>query len=227
MSTPTVEDYLVAIYTLENEDQEVIGARLAEILGVKASTVTATIRRMQRDGLIELRQGKRISPTEKGRLQVQSLIRRHRLVERWLTDILGISWHRCHLDAHRLEHAMSDEIIDRLSQTLGNPATCPHGNPIPGNPAEAEVGKPLLLSEAPPDQALRIQRLSELSEDMPAFLQYLFDHGLEPGASLRVKEVEPFSGLLIVDLGGREVTVSQKIASKIWVRRWNGQGHKS
>ncbi|MEW5815619.1 MAG: metal-dependent transcriptional regulator [Spirochaetota bacterium] len=218
MSTPTTDDYLVAVYTLESEGQDVIGARLAELLGVKPSTVTVTIQRMIRDGLVVLLPGKRISPTEKGRRQVESLIRRHRLLERWLTDVLGIAWHQCHQDAHRLEHAINDLIANRLSVSMGNPATCPHGNPIPGNSSKSVAGTSLLLSASPLGQKMVIDRISEMSEYIPDLLEYLSAHGLQPGTSLRIKRVETPGELIIIDLCGKEMAVSKRIAEKIWVQ---------
>ncbi len=222
MLTPTIEDYLFVIHTLENESEGAIGARIARLLGVKPSTVTAALRRMERDGLVEFQPGKRIAPTEKGRRQVERLLRRHRLLERWLADVLGVSWHRCHQDAHRLEHGVTDEIADRLSESLGNPATCPHGNPIPGNAGAAEGERLVRLSEAPAGKALVIRRISELNEEDPGILEYFDRHGLLPGATLTIRRMDPVNRLVVVQLSGGELALSRLTAGKIEVSGTRG-----
>jgi len=219
MPTPAAEDYLMAIYALRSEGQRVIGARLAEVLKVKPSTVTAAVRRLQRDGQVTLHSGKTIAFTDQGQKNMEGLIRRHRLAERWLADVLGIGWHECHEEAHRLEHALSDRVADRLSRALGNPSTCPHGSPIPGNPTPRSADKLLLLSDVSPGQEVTVERVSELMEFRPEFLKYLDDHGLRPGVSVRVTNVEAVSGLLLLQLKGRRATVSREIADRVWVRQ--------
>src|SRR5918912_330100 len=133
MTTPTTEEYLEIIYMMAAEGQTVKGVRLAESLRVSRPTVTATLRRMASDGLVKRNAKKEVQLTKKGFKTADDLQRRHRIVERWLTDVLGFDWAQSDAEAHRLEHAVSDEVAERLNELLGRPATCPHGNPIPGN----------------------------------------------------------------------------------------------
>src|SRR5688500_10722641 len=128
---PPLEEYLEAIHELEEEGVQVIQARLAERLGHSAPSVSETMRRLKDDGYVTL-SNRTISFTEKGRQRAESVVRKHRLAERLLTDVIGLEWHKAHLEACRWEHVISDEVEERLVALLENPQTCPHGNPIPG-----------------------------------------------------------------------------------------------
>ncbi len=130
--SPTVEDYLQAIYSLEGEGETVISARLARRMRVTPPTAWATVQRMVRDGRVELDAKKVVRLTEAGRAAAEDIVRRHRLSERFLTDILGLGWAEAHEEAHRFEHAMSSRLEERILALLGNPTHCPHGSPIPG-----------------------------------------------------------------------------------------------
>lgn len=147
-TTPTTEEYLEIIYMMNAEGRIVKGARLAEIIGVSRPTVTATLRRMTRDGLIQLNAKKEVELTTHGYTVADTLQRRHRIIERWLTDGLQFDWAKSDAESHRLEHVFSDEVIERLNDQLGRPETCPHGNPIPGNqrPGSKNVSFPLSQS---------------------------------------------------------------------------------
>ncbi len=126
MPTPTVEAYLEIIYMMAAEGQSVIGARLAESLHVSRPTVTTTLKRMVREGLVKFSGGKEVLMTTKGQAIAERLQHRHRIVERWLTDVLGLDWAKSDAEAHHLEHAMSDEVAELLNKHLGYPTTCPH-----------------------------------------------------------------------------------------------------
>src|SRR5438874_9208063 len=127
-------------------------ARLADWLGVSRPTVTAALRRMTRDGMVRMNSRKEIELTAAGRKAAESIVRRHRIMERWLTDVLGLDWVAADAEAARLEHAVSDVVEQRLYEVLGRPATCPHGNPIPGyseaSPSEASVSSPAAAHRA-------------------------------------------------------------------------------
>src|SRR5918994_1535081 len=143
ISTAT-EDYLRTIYALEEEIQPVIAARVAEEIGVSASTMVSTLRRLQREGYVKVERRKEINLTLEGRRIAEGILRRHYLIERLLTDLLGLDWVKAHQEAHRLEHAVSQEVEDRLFKLLDNPTTCPHGNFIPGRTStRPEKGTPL------------------------------------------------------------------------------------
>ena len=132
---PPLEEYLEAIWELNEEGISVIQARLAEHLGHSAPSVSEMVRRLKADGYVEL-DGRFLTLTEKGMARAVSVVRKHRLAERLLTDIIGIPWHRTHVEACRWEHVISDEVEERLVAILDNPTTCPHGNPIPGSGAK-------------------------------------------------------------------------------------------
>src|SRR5437870_8382941 len=131
-TTASVQDYLAAIYDLASSGKPVIGARLAKHMGISAPAVTEAIHRMARGGYVKIGRGKELVLSTKGRQIAELMARRHRLLERWLTDTLGLNWTDAHEEAHRLEHALSPRVEDRLAELLGMPSTCPHGNPIPG-----------------------------------------------------------------------------------------------
>lgn len=220
MTTPTVEAYLEIIYMMSVEGQPVIGARLAESLHVSRPTVTATLKRMARDGLIKLNEHKEITMTPKGQAIAERLQHRHRIVERWLTDTLGYDWAKSDAEAHRLEHAMSDEVAELLNKHLGYPTTCTHGNPIPGNAKSMAPGaKVFQLSAAKHGDALIITRISEYAENVSELLDYLGAQGTVPGAKISVVEVAPLRGPLTMKVGSRMVAMSREVASFVWVKK--------
>ena len=141
---PPVEEYLQAIESLNEEGTPAIQARIAERLGRSAPTVSEMLDRLATDGYVE-RSGRTITLTEQGQDVAQTVLRKHRLAERLLVDVIGLPWHLVHEEAGRWEHVISDEVMARLVQILGDPATCPHGNPIPGS---AEPGAYLAAAGA-------------------------------------------------------------------------------
>ncbi|MGH7904354.1 MAG: metal-dependent transcriptional regulator, partial [Candidatus Dormibacteraceae bacterium] len=135
-----VSRYLEAIYYLRSEGEVVRSARLADWLAVSRPTVTVALRRMTRDGMVRLNSRKEIELSEKGAAAAEAIVRRHRIMERWLTDYLGLDWVTADEEAARLEHAISEVVEERLYESLGRPRSCPHGNPIPGH-SEASPGE--------------------------------------------------------------------------------------
>lgn len=220
MTTPTTEAYLEVIYMMEAEGQPVIGARLADSLHVSRPTVTATIKRLVRDNLIKTNDRKEIRLTPKGQAVAEHLQRRHRVVERWLTDELGLDWAASDAEAHHLEHAMSDQVAELLNKHLGYPATCPHGNPIPGNaPPPGSNGGAFPLRVAKVGSRVIVSRISEYAENVGELLAYLGDRGITPGAQLQVLEIAPLKGPLTLKLGNRIVPMSREIAGYVWVEK--------
>src|SRR5947209_18418047 len=143
MTSMASENYLIAISTLTNEGQQATLARLASHCGVTPPTMGEAARRLERDGLVRIEPRRHVELTEAGREIADTLLRRHRLIERWLTDGLGLDWATAHEEAHRLEHAVSPLVEERIASSMGFPATCPHGNPI--RPlTEAERAVPLV-----------------------------------------------------------------------------------
>jgi DtxR family Mn-dependent transcriptional regulator len=219
MTTSTVEAYLEIIFMMAAESQAVIGARLAETLRVSRPTVTATLKRMVRDGFVKLNDRKEIQMTPKGQAIAEHLQRRHRVFERWLTDVLGFDWAKSDAEAHKLEHAMSDEVFELLNKQLGYPATCPHGNPIPGNARSRGDGKTLQLSAARAGERVMVVRISEYAENAGELLDYLGSRGVVPGATIAVAEVAPLQGPLTLKLGSQVTSMSREVAHFVWVKR--------
>src|SRR3970040_33462 len=183
--TPTGEDYLRAIYVLGEEVKPVIAARVADEMGVSASTVFSTLRRLQSDGYVKVERRKEIHLTAKGRKVAEGILRRHFLTERFLTDLLGLDWVKAHQEAHRMEHAISQEVEERLAKFLGHPTTCPHGNPIPGTKASIpQRGGPLHL--VPAGKEVELECVTEGGERDPRLLGFLQQHSLFPGAKFQV-----------------------------------------
>jgi len=211
-----ISRYLEAIFHIEPEGDSARSARLADWLGVSRPTVTVALRRMIRDGMVRIDPRKEIVLTAAGREAAESIVRRHRIMERWLTDALGLDWVQADEEAARLEHAVSELVEERVYESLGRPATCPHGNPIPGH-AEAEAGE-RRLSGLEAGDAAAVTRISEVAErEAPKLLGYLLERGLVPGRRLQVAEVDGVGRTLRIALDGRELTLSHETAGKIWV----------
>src|SRR5256885_12492531 len=154
---PPVDEYLEAIPGLEEEGARVTEARLADRLAVSAPSVSEMVRRLRAEGYLEVNPDRTLSLTQKGRDWATTIVRRHRLAERLLTDLLGLPWHRAHIEACRWEHVISAEVEELNRAKLDNPQTCPHGNPIPG--AGAPEMDLLLLSATHAGDAMRLQRV--------------------------------------------------------------------
>ncbi len=211
-----VSHYLEAIFYIWSEGETVRSARLADWLGVSRPTVTVALRRMSRDGMVRLNAHKEIELTVKGRRMAEAIVRRHRIMERWLTDGLGLDWVTADEEAPRLEHAVSDVVEKRLYEVLGRPATCPHGNPIPGY-SEAAPDE-MRLTKVQAGSRASITRVSEVAErEAPLLLAYLHERKLVPGQEIGVLEVDGVGRTLRVKAGAREVTLSHDTAAKLWV----------
>ncbi len=218
-TTPTTEEYLEIIYMMAAEGKVVKGARLAETIGVSRPTVTATLRRMVRDGLITQNSKKQVELTKKGYTLADTLQRRHRIIERWLTDVLGFDWAKSDAESHRLEHVFSDEVVDRLNDLLGRPETCPHGNPIPGNQRSHKQLHAFPLSEGKEGERLRVTRISEYAENTGDILVHLGERGVRPGAELVITDISPLNRVFTLQLGGKHFSLAQPIAETVWVQR--------
>jgi|SRR5581483_3203094 DtxR family Mn-dependent transcriptional regulator len=218
-TTPTTEEYLEIIYMMAAEGKVVKGARLAETIGVSRPTVTATLRRMARDGLIKQDAKKQIHLTPKGYTIADTLQRRHRIIERWLTDTLGFDWAKSDAESHRLEHVFSDEVVDRLNELLGFPETCPHGNPIPGNQRASKLPAAFPLSRAQQGDMLQLTRISEYAENTNDVLEYLGERGLIPGAELRVVDISPANKALTLRVNTKHFSLPSEIADAVWVTK--------
>ena len=215
--SPTIEEYLEAVYLLYSEGRPVLGARLAELLGVSAPTVTETLKRMRRDGYLRMDRDKQVHLTPSGQELAETLVRRHRLSERLLTDVLGLEWHSVHAEACRLEHAISPAVEARLVDVLANPTTCPHGNPIPGTAAQENHIQEFPLSEASAGQNLLVRRVSQEAELDGELLAHLDRLGLRPGARVEVQDVLKVNGTLTIRVQDDVTTLGLSAASNLWV----------
>jgi DtxR family transcriptional regulator, Mn-dependent transcriptional regulator len=201
---------------MQAEGEAVRSARLAYWLGVSRPTVAVALRRMSRDGMVSVNGRKEIELTAAGAAAAAVIVRRHRIMERWLTDELGLDWVAADEEAARLEHAISDRVEERLYHALGNPRSCPHGNPIPGY-SQVDPGE-VRLSDLGRNREAVVSRISEVAErEAPALLGYLHDRGLVPGRLVRVEEVDEVGHTLGVRVGDRVVTISPDTGTRIWV----------
>ncbi len=212
-----VEAYLAAIYEMAAEDVPTIGTRVAAWLGVTPPTVNGTARRMERDGLLTFNSRKELVLTELGDEMAAAIVRRHRLAERFLVDVLGLNWHQAHTEASRWEHAISPEVEERLTRFMAGPTTCPHGNPIPGSGYVRPADVRCLSDTADGDQVV-VERVFEEIELQSDVLEFLDTSGIKPGARLIVTQVAPAIGTVTVLSGGDKVALGLQIAQKIWVR---------
>jgi DtxR family transcriptional regulator, iron-dependent repressor len=210
---PPVEEYLEAIHELEEEGIHVIQARLAERLGHSAPSVSEMIHRLQDEGHVHI-DGRDLTLTTSGRKRAESVVRKHRLAERLLTDVIGLEWHKAHAEACRWEHVISDEVEVRLIELLGNPTTCPHGNPIPGAGGRRTDLSP--LADAAPGDRVQLERVTEQIEIDTDASEYLSRSGFTPGASGAViARREDGSVTIALDSGTIELT--PKVARQLYV----------
>jgi len=215
MLTEVVEEYIETIYKMSLEGP-VIAARLAEKMKVSPPTVADMLKRLSEKGLVTASRRDGVKLTRKGLETAETLVRRHRLWERFLTDVLGLNWDEVHEEACKLEHAMSPQVEEKLAEILGHPETCPHGFPIPGT-----RGAKRRAREARPLSSLKVGDkavIERVAEEDSQLLHYLATLGLLPEASVSVKEIAPFKGPMLVKVCGAQYALGQEVASKIMVK---------
>ncbi|MEA2616385.1 MAG: DtxR family transcriptional regulator, Mn-dependent transcriptional regulator [Chloroflexota bacterium] len=214
--TETVDRYLECVYYIAHEGETVRPSRLADWLGVSAPTVSVNLQRLERDGWVGIARDRSVSLTPRGEEVAARIVRRHRLLERWLTDVLGLDWATADREAGRLAHGFSDLVLERLNSHLGEPVTCPHGNTIPGRPPR--LHELIALADLEPNTPARIARISEVAEhEAPELLRLLDTHGLVPGAEVEIAEMDGGAGALAVSVGGHHVALGTSKARAIWV----------
>lgn len=215
MLSQPMEDYLTAIYRAESRGEKVTTSHIASKLGVSAASTTAMFQKLATEGLVEYKEYAGVSLTQKGQKAALDIIRRHRLAERFLTDILDIPWDRVDAMAHKMEHVLPKEVIEGFDRILGNPRTCPHGYPIPsqdGAIAEVAVRE---LSDLRPGESGVIARVAE---DDPELLRYLAACHLVPGAELTVIDKPPFDEPMTLKVGGESLVIGPRIARSVFIR---------
>lgn len=209
------KEYLEAVYELGEEGQRVLQARIGERLGLAAATVSEGVKRLVVDGYVKMN-GRDIELTEHGQEIAEALVRRHRLAERMLTDILGIPWHLCHEQAEDWEKVMTPEVEAAILSKLGGLATCPHGNPIPGATSTIPWSELKPVADMDSGEEGTLTRLLEDVELDHDVLKYLEDHRLMPGTKLKLAERAP-DGTLTLQVDGSSVSLGRALADNLWV----------
>jgi DtxR family Mn-dependent transcriptional regulator len=220
------EEYLEAIYRLEKKKGFAKTMELARKLNVVPGSITNTIEGLERRGLVIHKPYKGVKLTEKGRKIASNVLRRHRLAERFLTDILHLDWSQVHDAACKLEHALPPEILNPLEDTLRHPKTCPHGNPIPTKKGEITEEETKPLTDLNPGESGIVVKIAEEKTDT---LKTLDSIGLTPGSHVKIKANPPFTGPLDIHVEGKRHIVERKVATYVHVKtinKYNG-GTKS
>lgn len=207
-------EYAAAIYELAEADLPVIQARIADWLGVSRPSVSEMIHRMSADGLVDI--GVDIKLTDSGRHLAEVVVRRHRLAERFLTEVLGLPWVRVHEEAEVWEHAISDQVEKAMWEKLGDPKTCPHGNPIPGAGYKAPAVEPLA---AVVDRVAVLERISEELELDDEIMDFLDTNGLRPGAHVETVARTPDGTITVRVDESHQVGLGPFIADRVYVAR--------
>ncbi len=211
----TLEDCLQAVHRLALQGREVEAGEVARFARLAPATALAALRELQTRGLVEDGQPGRVGLTPEGRRQAAAILRRHRLSERLFTDVLGLPWDRVHEEAMRLEHALTPDGEARLDALLNHPATCPHGAPIPAADGSLSAPPTRPLDRVPAGRQVWIQ---QILEEETGFLRHLASLGLLPRAEVRVEEMAPFGGPLLVQVRGARYAIGRDVAAKILVR---------
>ncbi len=209
----TVEDYLGIMFLLARDGETVNGSRLADLLGVTPPTVTNTLKRMVRDGLITMDAAHLPHLTEAGDDAASSVLRKHMLAE-WMLNRV-INWSKLHREAHELEHAISDEVEVAMLAELNNPQVCPHGNPFPGH--EDAVSNWVPLTQAARGERGTIRRIHEFAEGNAAVLAFLEEKGIAPGQAVTIEEILPFNETITLCVDERHVSLGFAIARYIFM----------
>jgi DtxR family Mn-dependent transcriptional regulator len=206
------ENYLQAIYKLGERKEAVSPTLLAEVMDVSVATAVGTVKRLTRQNMVEVATNKEVSLTSKGLEVAESVVRRHRLAERMLIEMLGLEWYKAHREAHRLEHAISPDVERKLVEALGYPETNPYGLPIPGYSSAQQKTRPL----ADGGQGEHVE-VSQVPEEDIQLLTYFDEINVKPGAHILVKETAPFKGTVTIEVEGEEVVLGLEVARKILV----------
>jgi DtxR family Mn-dependent transcriptional regulator len=208
-----VENYMQAFYKLKEQGIKLSVIHVAEAMGVSPATVVGTMKRLSRQELVTMSATKEIILTPNGEALGQAVVRRHRLAERMLVEILNLDWHKAHREAHRLEHAISPDVEERIAHTLNYPKTNPYGKPIPGyydlkqpdkNLIDCPLGKMALIEQVP--------------EDDQQLLKFFEDNGIKPGTAVKVKEIASYKGTVTVSVDDKDVILGFEVSTKIKIQ---------
>jgi len=218
VSTPEshgVDDYLEAVYELQEEGERVVQARIARRLGVTRASVSEQVGRLQKMRLVDVR-AREITLTAHGFAVAEDAVRKHRMAERFLTDVLKMPWHLAHQEANRFQSGITAEIETRMLEMLGGPATCPHGNPIPGTGATVDRDARPLREFAVGETVTLVRLLEDVELDTDA-MRYFEEHGLVPGARLEIRDTAPDGTMELATPRGK-ATLGARLTDNLWVR---------
>jgi DtxR family Mn-dependent transcriptional regulator len=221
----SIDEYLETIYFLAFPIGEYtpqaggglpLASRVAEMLGVSRASAGEMLKRLEAEGLIERGERKEALLTASGRVRAERVVRKHRIIERLLTDFMGYTAAEAHVHADELGDTFTDEMVERIDRRLGRPERCPHGWPVDPAVEQAENRELAPLSSLEPGARATIVRLAEHDGEL---LHWFYDQGLEPGAEIEVHDVQPAVGQFTVRLNGFERAVGEKAAAGLFVRR--------
>jgi DtxR family Mn-dependent transcriptional regulator len=214
--TRSAEDYLKAIYHLTEGGNAASTNELAQVLDLAPASVSGMLRRLAEQGLVEHEPYKGVTLAREGKRVALRMLRRHRLIEAYLVAHLGYTWDTVHDEAERLEHAVSDALVERMAKVLGNPLEDPHGDPIPGPDGALAELVYVPLSDIAPGEDVEIRRVTTSQPDR---LRYLGAAGLMPGTRVRVTAREPFQGPIRLLLGKKEQVIGHELAGMLLCSR--------
>ncbi|HLW16945.1 MAG TPA: metal-dependent transcriptional regulator [Actinomycetota bacterium] len=221
MSNPEshgVEDYLEAIYELQEEGERVVQARISRRLGVTRASVSEQVARLQKMRLVESN-ARAITLTPHGFAVAEDAVRKHRLAERFLTDVLKMPWHLAHQEANRFQSGITAEIEGRMLSVLGEPGTCPHGNPIPGTGASIDPTLQPLKDFVAGETVELVRLLEDVELDTDA-MRYFEEHALVPGSRITIVDVGP-DGTMSLAVGDTKSSLGPKLTDNLWVKPAN------
>jgi len=215
MKNISKEDYLSVIYKSADDNGEIKANQIAEQLNISAAAVTDMLRKLSQEGYVNYKRYKGTKLTKSGEEYARSMVRRHRIWELFLHQIVGLPWDKVHDEAHNLEHSASDELINRMEEMLDYPEYDPHGDPIPdknGKLPQGNSGVP--LSSVDPGKKVKVNRVHDFDN---SFLQYVSKIGIELNKEVIVVEAMEFDHSLLVEIDNKETSISSKVAANIFV----------
>jgi DtxR family transcriptional regulator, Mn-dependent transcriptional regulator len=216
--TRSVEDYLKAIYRLSPEGRPASTSEIANLLALSPPSVTGMVKRLSEHGLLEHVPYRGVQLTDEGRRAALRMVRRHRLIEAYLVEFLGYSWDTVHEEAERLEHAVSDTMVERMAGALGHPSVDPHGDPIPSADGSIHELACTALADVPVGETVEIRRVYV---SQPERLRYIGSLGLTPGVQVRVVDRQPIDDLVTIEVGSEKQVIGRELGHALLCARSN------
>jgi DtxR family transcriptional regulator, Mn-dependent transcriptional regulator len=211
--TRSVEDYLKAIYRLTPEGQPASTSDIANLLELSPASVSGMVKRLSEQGLLEHAPYKGVQLTDEGRRAALRMVRRHRLIEAYLVAMLGYTWDTVHEEAERLEHAVSNTLVERMAAVLGHPTVDPHGDPIPAADGSIHEPRSIPLSDVQPGSTVELRRVDE---SQPERLRYIASVGLTPGVLVTVLDRQPFRGPISIQASGSVHVIGHELGQVLF-----------